>query len=376
MSAKAPALAPTMLAFAITVAVPPVVVTGPVAAANSGVNSAPVTRAFAAATAGADADDPSSAKETQLDGLVARVSARAQARGFEVGSPITCTIEFEGAGAASVSIPPVETIGEFDVLSISPVAAARAGGANAGGVVPTPASSGVAFDFVLSTLASGEVTPDAIEVRWIHDGAERSGKVAFPTLRVTSLLGEQIDPSQFRDIAGEIVLVGPLDWWPWAAGAAGLVLVGAVAWWMLRGRPRAPLAPDAWALAEFRRLEGARLPDQGDFGRYYDELTGIVRRYVALRYAIPADRQTSREFLEATRAHPDFPATEAERLRALLRLADLVKFAKAEPTRAECDANLAEARGFVEHTRPVAPDRADAASNGPAAAAPRTEGAR
>jgi hypothetical protein len=376
MSARAPALATTMLASAIAVAVPHAVVTRPVAGATSGASSGAVTRAFAATAAGAVADDPSSPKETRLDGLVARVSARAPARGFEVGSPITCTIEFEGDGAASVSVAPAESLGEFDVLSISPVAAARSGGANTGGAAPTSASTRVAFDIVLSTLASGEVTPDAIEVRWIHDGAERSGKVAFPALRVTSLLGEQIDPSQFRDIAGEIVLVGPLDWWPWAAGAAGLVLAGAVAWWMLRGRPRAPLAPDAWALAEFRRLEGAGLPAQGDFGRYYDELTGIVRRYVALRYAIPADRQTSREFLEATRAHPDFPATEAERLRALLRLADLVKFAKAEPTRAECDANLAEARGFVEHTRPVAADRADAASNGPAAAAPRTEGAR
>ena len=81
-----------------------------------------------------------------------------------------------------------------------------------------------------------------------------------------------------------------------------------------------------------------------------------MRRYVSLRYAIPAEQQTSRELLAATRAHGDFPQDESERVQTLLRLADLVKFAKAEPTRAECDANLAEARGFVERTRPVRGD--------------------
>ena len=137
------------------------------------------------------ADDLTIPKETRLDGLSARVRVRDHAAGFEVGRPITFAIEFEGAGAASVSIPPIETIGEFDVLSIS---------------VP-PAATGVSVELVLSTLASGTIEPGTLPVRWVHDGAERSGAVALPSLSVASLLGEQIDPSQFRDIAGEIVLV-------------------------------------------------------------------------------------------------------------------------------------------------------------------------
>lgn len=277
-------------------------------------------------------------RETQLDGILASVRADDVAR--EVGAPIACTIILDGPDAATATIDPVESLGEFDVLSI---AAPRR---------LAPDRPLFAVDLVLSTLASGRVVPEPIGVRWLHDGAETTGRIEFPEFSVQSLLGEKVDPAQFRDIAGEIAIADPLDHWPWAAGAAALVLAGAVAWWLLRARPRAPIAPDAWALAELRRLELAGLPARGDFGRYYDDLTAVVRRYVALRYAIPADRQTSREFLDATRAHGEFPAEQAERLRALLRLADLVKFAQAEPTAAECGANLAEARAFVESTRP------------------------
>ena len=168
--------------------------------------------------------------------------------------------------------------------------------------------------------------------------------------------GEKVDPSQFRDIIGEIEIVGPFNWWPWAAGAVALVAAALAAYFLLRARPKPPIAPDAWALGAFARLEDAALPAKAEYGRYYDELTGIVRHYVAMRYAIPAQQQTSREFMDSTRTHAEFPAQETEPLRNLLRLADQVKFAKAEPTRAECDANLIAARAFVEKTKPAPAD--------------------
>ena len=210
-------------------------------------------------------------------------------------------------------------------------------------------------------ICSGSVQPAPLQARWLHDGKEMTGNIEFPTFFVASLLsvkdGEKVDPSQFRDIIGEIDIVGPFNWWPWAAGAVALVAAALAAYFLLRARPKPPIAPDAWALGAFARLEDAALPAKAEYGRYYDELTGIVRHYVAMRYAIPAQQQTSREFMDSTRTHAEFPAQEAEPLRNLLRLADQVKFAKAEPTRAECDANLIAARELVRQTLLELPER-------------------
>ena len=293
-----------------------------------------------ACAAGAIAlQDDLARKETELGGVRAEVTAPASS---EVGAPIPCTLRFSGPDAESVTLDLPETLGEFDVLDLRP--SRREGDATI-------------FILTLSTFAAGNARPDALTARWTHAGESTTGAVEFPELRIASLLapdeGGQVDPTKFRDIAGAIELPAPFSWWPWAAGAAAVVVVGGAAWWVLRSRPQTPLEPDAWALRELARLESSALPARSEYGRYYDELTGIVRRYVSLRYAIRAEQQTSRELIDAARAHAEFPREETDQLKSLLRLADLVKFAKAEPTRGECDANLAEARSFVERTKPV-----------------------
>jgi len=286
---------------------------------------------------------PQLVQETQLEGVLAKVLSWPKAT--LVGEPISCTLRLEGVDAATVSLGAPETLGEFDVLSISQA---------------RDAGSYFTIDIELTTLASGSVKPAPLQAQWLHDGKEMTGNIEFPTFLVASLLsvkdGEKVDPSQFRDIIGEIDIVGPFNWWPWAAGAVALVAAALAAYFLLRARPKPPIAPDAWALGAFARLEDAALPAKAEYGRYYDELTGIVRHYVAMRYAIPAQQQTSREFMDSTRTHAEFPAQETEPLRNLLRLADQVKFAKAEPTRAECDANLIAARAFVEKTKPAPAD--------------------
>lgn len=232
-------------------------------------------------------------RETQLGGVVATVRAEPGSR--EVGVPIACTIRFTGPDAASVAVIPAETLGEFDVLSVSLPR-----------TVGNP-EQGVVVDLVLSTLASGEVTPADLEVRWVHDGSELTGKVGFPAFSVTSLVGQTADPAKFRDIAGAIDIPSPFAWLPWAAVGLVVALAGAAAWMLLRARPTAPVSADSWALAQLAGLDARGLPAKREFGRYYDDLSAIVRRYVSLRYAIPAEQQTTREFVAAAGSRPEFP---------------------------------------------------------------------
>lgn len=296
-------------------------------------------------------------RETALEGCTATVRA---ADFPEVGAPILCEVRMVASGErdarlepASVAIPTrPETLGVFDVLAISEPRVETG----------TNGTVYAVFDVVLSTLDAGTQTPDALTIAYLAGGRPREGRIEFPSFPVKSLIdagadgesAEALDPTKYRDILGEIAIVERIAWWGYA-GAALVLLLGAwLVWRLLRHNRREALTPDAWALAELDLLSRAGHAASGDFGVFYDRLTAIVRAYAARRYAIPAERQTSREFIAEASSHAEFPLAEAERLRALLRLADLVKFAAATPDRADCDTHLAEARTFVERTRPVA----------------------
>ena len=298
---------------------------------------------------------------TELEGLtvVARVAPREGAPSstpFEVGSPIVIELRFEGDARTTASLDAAKTLGDFDVVSVRGPVAAKDGATIA--------------EIVVMTLESGALAPAPIGVRWAVGGAVKTAEVALPAVEVASLLGKEIDPAKFRDIAGELALSEAPK--PRNMVLAAIALVAAavvaalVAWRLLRAR-KAIESADAWALAALAALEREGLPARGEFARYYDRLVEIVRGYVARRFAMFAERQTSREFLAAATAHAEFPEGERERLRGLLRLADLVKFAAATPERSECDAHLADARAFVAATKPRDRDDADRDITRPAA---------
>ena len=77
-----------------------------------------------------------------------------------------------------------------------------------------------------------------------------------------------------------------------------------------------------------------------------------LRRYLAGRYGIGALEMTSDELIDAVRPL-DLPRKSAMELTALLREADLVKFAKATPEAARNEEAYQWAYYFVEETNPV-----------------------
>jgi len=143
----------------------------------------------------------------------------------------------------------------------------------------------------------------------------------------------------------------------------------AVRWWR-RPRPAPPPAPPRppWevaleGLAEIRRaglLEAAR------YAEHLDRVSYVLRRYLGDRYGFDGLENTTYETLEALRrvTPPVEPLPEIERC---LHHADLVKFAKLEPTEGECDGALRAVERIVIETRPAAPPVAAA----PAGPAPR-----
>ena len=281
---------------------------------------------------------------SDLEGIsvTARVvlSRPGQPIAFEVGVPFDVELIFAPApGTMAPTVDVVRALGDFDVFAT---------------LQPSPGASGPPIArLTLMTLASGTVAPPPVTVRWTRNGTLQEGKAAMPAVTIVSVLGDETAPESYRDIAGEIPLAEPWSTTTLATVLAALtaVVLGALVGWKFLRRKVAPASADSAAMDELVALEREALPARAEFGHYYERLSGIVRHYVMRRFGIAAERQTSGELLAEATAHAEFPEAERERLRGLLRLADLVKFADTTPERSECDAHLADARAFIASTR-------------------------
>lgn len=103
------------------------------------------------------------------------------------------------------------------------------------------------------------------------------------------------------------------------------------------------------ALRELEALKAKRLWQQGQVKNYYIELTDIIRRYLHLRFKIDATEMTTEEILHALRL-TDCSNESITAITRLLRLADLVKFAKAQPLENEHEDAYKQAFIFIEIT--------------------------
>jgi len=93
-----------------------------------------------------------------------------------------------------------------------------------------------------------------------------------------------------------------------------------------------------------------KLWQAGKVKEYYPELTDIVRVYIEDRFAVMAIEMTTHEILDGLKKH--LINDEAmQKLRGSLELADLVKFAKANPTPLENDTCLNHGIDFVNETK-------------------------
>jgi hypothetical protein len=154
-----------------------------------------------------------------------------------------------------------------------------------------------------------------------------------------------------------------LDWlrdnWYWVAGPLAIIalIIGVILY--LRKRPKpAPVVkvvesaipPHIIAINKLKELRDRKLWQHDQVKEYYVELSDIVREYLEKRYIIKTHEKTTDEILAGLR-HIDISNENRNKLKQILTLADLAKFAKEKPLPAENEASFDMAVDFVSLTR-------------------------
>lgn len=106
---------------------------------------------------------------------------------------------------------------------------------------------------------------------------------------------------------------------------------------------------DEVALEKLDEIKAQKIWKDGKIKEYQTELTDVVREYIGRRFGVQSTEKTSDETLRAMK--PLIEKDLFERLKGMLQLADLVKFAKWHTTPDENESALTTAYDFVNETR-------------------------
>lgn len=195
------------------------------------------------------------------------------------------------------------------------------------------------------------------------------------TQRTQSLSLNVIQPFEMdttEAIADIKPVMRPKIWWwgiiRWILLAlllAGLAVGGYYLWRWIKKRQeekqQAPVNPellrpcDEVALEKLDHIKAEKAWQSGLHKEYFTQLTDVIREYIARRYDVRSGEKTSDETLAAMK--PILSENEQRdlytKLEKMLRLADLVKFAKWMPTPDENEVSLLAAYTFVKQTAPT-----------------------
>lgn len=167
-------------------------------------------------------------------------------------------------------------------------------------------------------------------------------------------------------------VMSPKIWWwgiiRWillvlAVGGLGVGLGYLIRWLTQRNQKEeeAPIDPELLrpceevALEKLDKIKAEKAWQNGEHKRYFSDLTFVIREYIGRRFDVHSTEKTSDDTLQAMR--PILTSSDRKdlymKLEKMLRLADLVKFAKWNPTPDENETSLAAAYAFVKETTPI-----------------------
>lgn len=150
------------------------------------------------------------------------------------------------------------------------------------------------------------------------------------------------------------------EYWPYLTGGLGLLAVLSWLLWFLFIRPKpikeTPLVVESKlpaheiALNRLREIQEKDYWQSGKYKVYHSEVTDTIRTFMEQRFEIHALEQTSDEIIHQMK-FTDINTEIQQKLVRMLRLADMVKFAKEKPLPAENEATMQMAIDFIHATQ-------------------------
>jgi hypothetical protein len=276
-----------------------------------------------------------------------RLTAKTEADTFRLGSWID--VHVEGKFDATVdTIAPIvkDSVGLLEVVSVDRKVAE-----------PT-------WLIRLTTIDSGKVFLPPIEFDYKIKGDTGTHK-AYTNSLMLNIAGVTIDPK------GDIKDIKPPMSAPWlfedflpyliAIIVIATFTGGFYYYWRKKKQKQDLLAnikviipPHREALTALRVLEEKKLWQQGLVKQYYSEVTEIIRHFFERRWSIIALELTTDEILMQMKHIPDALKVWKE-MESFFITADLVKFAKYEPSPAEHENEMRSAYEIVRMMVPKAP---------------------
>jgi hypothetical protein len=194
-----------------------------------------------------------------------------------------------------------------------------------------------------------------ITLSYQEKGGTRGELKADPvSLTVASNLGEKPAEAELRPIYD---IIPVRSWWQahsaWIAGGFAILFLGAgVLWWLKRRTAvreiNATVAfPHIRAREALEALERQGLFEKGEVKAFYFRTSEILRQYIEALRRFPAPELTTEEIALKITTEEDRKAL------ALLRQADMVKFADTVPTLARKEEELREMLAYIKETGTV-----------------------
>lgn len=216
------------------------------------------------------------------------------------------------------------------------------------------------YEYFISVFDTGKYTIPAYPIAYFPDTTNNYKIIeAAPIdIFVKSILSGDEAP-QLKDIKPPIDI--PVDWMLMIIllalfiALAVSVYFGYKAWKKKKEKgfifvaPPKPKPAHETALKALQNLYMTDLLEKGEFKIFFSKLSEILRIYLEARYFISALEETTYEIMRDLEKHLD--EEKQSRLRTILELSDLVKFAKLIPSEENINSAKQESLLFIEQTK-------------------------
>lgn len=293
----------------------------------------------------------------QLQMAVAQdIVARAQVdtNKILIGKPVELILQLSQPKNVSIDWPLIiDSVGGMEIIKFTPPDTLK---------VDDPSVLLRSQTFIITSFDSGVFVIPSLTFKYKLNGNDKVITTETDPLEIEVFTVPVDTTKEIRDIRP--IEEAPFDMkWVWY-GLGALVIIALVialiVWGMKKRKPVAAgpavvelvIPPHIAALEALVALEEERVWQNGQVKLYYTQLTDILRTYIEKRYSFSTLELTSDEILSHA-AVKSISGSSREELEKILRLADLVKFAKWQAIPSENEWAMQLAQKFVRETAPV-----------------------